>query len=770
LTSIERSRNPNNVIMPPGRHSKKSGTPPPTTTTITTTTPNNHNSRLRTAAPSDWDHTLILLQRNWDNDWNHRSGHRRSYCVRWLVGPLLWMLYTLSFLLSNNDNSGGSTSWVDVAVVNDRYRVYAGQELPLPRTLVLGARSFAWVEAVADELQIYLAAQPTSSGLVVRNNVNVQVLHNNNNNNNSTQFAEMACDGTVPPRQQVCVWLYSNNNHDSDDDTDDGDNYDSPAGMDIIFGGDESSVVDLVLAGTQQIVQQAVYQQQASTNTSTNTTTMFQPVHVTQIQRIPDRWERHNAPPSVLIFPGVMLVLASTIMLQFLMAPLSTDKFTDRIRSFRLVGVLWRVYLHSWLLYLSLNAIGTAAILTMVSVVWKLFPASSFVLIFLSHYLALIHLATVALVLTHLAPQEELTQGLPWLLSMVSSAVGIVLLVALEPDGSWCLSLWAVVTPFGGMLQYCAIYSNQDVQGTGMGIHVGDPSVVESGLLGCFLAQVVGILVWNAVLLLSIRPKQQPKRKQPTIVTTNSEATAQQRSADKFEPLPPNAQVLVRVHGLTHTYEPAFCQTSAKRVEVLKGLDLEICRGEVFGYLGHNASGKTTSIGILSGELDLQEGRVTYHFAEGEATVGEVDELHRIRQNIGVCLQHNDALHNDLSAREFLRLFAKLKGRIPQRPGQSKAEAIEAEVDRRLADIKFTSPEDADQPIETYSGGMKRKVCSKFCSESNSPQFWVCWSVRNLTGSCLPQTFVLKSHWLFWRTPKSSFSMNRAQVYFWLKE
>ena len=148
-------------------------------------------------------------------------------------------------------------------------------------------------------------------------------------------------------------------------------------------------------------------------------------------------------------------------------------------------------------------------------------------------------------------------------------------------------------------------------------------------------------------------------------------------------------------------------------MEVLKGLDLEICRGEVFGYLGHNSSGKSTSIGILSGELGLQEGSVTYHFQNGDATLEQAADVSRIQQNIGVCLQHNDSLHGDVSAREFLRLFASLKGRIPQSPGQSKAEAIEAEVERRLADIKFTSSEDADKLIDTYSGGMKRKVCSK---------------------------------------------------------
>jgi ABC-type multidrug transport system ATPase subunit len=59
----------------------------------------------------------------------------------------------------------------------------------------------------------------------------------------------------------------------------------------------------------------------------------------------------------------------------------------------------------------------------------------------------------------------------------------------------------------------------------------------------------------------------------------------------------------------------------------------------------------------------------------------------------------------------MLKLFAQLKGNIPQNRGQSQDEAIDTEVQRRLDDIKFTSPEDADKPIESYSGGMKRKVC-----------------------------------------------------------
>lgn len=42
--------------------------------------------------------------------------------------------------------------------------------------------------------------------------------------------------------------------------------------------------------------------------------------------------------------------------------------------------------------------------------------------------------------------------------------------------------------------------------------------------------------------------------------------------------------------------------------------------------------------------------------------------------------------------------------------GQSIKEAVEAEVDRRLEDVQFTSDDDADKLVGTYSGGMKRKV------------------------------------------------------------
>ena len=106
----------------------------------------------------------------------------------------------------------------------------------------------------------------------------------------------------------------------------------------------------------------------------------------------------------------------------------------------------------------------------------------------------------------------------------------------------------------------------------------------------------------------------------------------------------------------------------------------------------------------------MQKGSVTYHFRDGDLSVGKGDESHRIRSKIGVCPQLNTSLQDDLTARETLRLFARLKGGIAKSSGQSTYEAIEAEVERRLVEVKFTSIGDGEKPVGTLSGGMKRKV------------------------------------------------------------
>ena len=109
--------------------------------------------------------------------------------------------------------------------------------------------------------------------------------------------------------------------------------------------------------------------------------------------------------------------------------------------------------------------------------------------------------------------------------------------------------------------------------------------------------------------------------------------------------------------SVEHASQPAIVCRDLKKsysgktvVEAVRGLNLQVNRGECFGLLGPNGAGKTTTIEILEGLL--------------QATSGDVEVLGRswtnngeaIRQRIGVSLQETQ-LSEKLTVRETLSLF-----------------------------------------------------------------------------------------------------------------
>lgn len=338
-------------------------------------------------------------------------------------------------------------------------------------------------------------------------------------------------------------------------------------------------------------------------------------------------------------------------------------------------------------------------------------------LIGISHYLGLVQMIAHFTLLMQFISQEELAQGMPFLTGLISIGIGAGL-ITVGWETSVLMYILSVLSPYLGMMQYYAIYITYDYAGYDTGIHWGQ-NVAESGLLGSFIAQLMGIALYLVLCTLyasdsfndwiSGHSKIKGEELEEEQEGTHQESTL---SGEDFEPLPPGSDVVVRVRGVQYTYRPGRfeCGKGKQETEVLKGLDMDLCRGEVFGFLGHNGAGKTTSVNILADQLKLQRGSVSYHFRDGDYNLANSKDIHKIRNKIGVCPQHNTALQDDLTARETLRLFAHLKGGIAQAPQQSTSEAVEAEVERRLADVKFTSVGDSDKPVGTYSGGMKRKV------------------------------------------------------------
>ena len=128
-------------------------------------------------------------------------------------------------------------------------------------------------------------------------------------------------------------------------------------------------------------------------------------------------------------------------------------------------------------------------------------------------------------------------------------------------------------------------------------------------------------------------------------------------------------------------------------IHAVDGIDLQIPKGELFGFLGPNGAGKTTTISMLSTILPP---------TSGEASILGNDirkDAKNIKEIIGVCPQEI-VLYERLTARENINLIAKMHG-------LKKADYKE-KTDDLLGRMNLLDR--ASSLVKTYSGGMKRRV------------------------------------------------------------
>ncbi len=128
-------------------------------------------------------------------------------------------------------------------------------------------------------------------------------------------------------------------------------------------------------------------------------------------------------------------------------------------------------------------------------------------------------------------------------------------------------------------------------------------------------------------------------------------------------------------------------------VQALKGVSLRVPRGEVFGLLGPNGSGKTTMVRILSTILSPTAGSAT---VEGFDVVKHPDE---VRRRIGLAGQYATVDEN-LTGLENLRMIGSLN-HLEKSHVMNRA--------RELLD-EFGLTDAANRNVKTYSGGMRRRL------------------------------------------------------------
>ncbi|NMC18985.1 MAG: ABC transporter ATP-binding protein [Thermogutta sp.] len=165
-----------------------------------------------------------------------------------------------------------------------------------------------------------------------------------------------------------------------------------------------------------------------------------------------------------------------------------------------------------------------------------------------------------------------------------------------------------------------------------------------------------------------------------------SQDTMDSASAERSDPT--GRGVVIETRGLSKFYRDFW---GRKKVQALKALDLQIYRGEVFGLLGPNGSGKTTTMKLLLGLLFPTGGDV---FVFGRAAT-DVAKNERIGY-----LPEESYLYRFLNAEETLDFYGRLFNMSRSVRRQRVSDLIE------MVGLTWAKR----RPLKEYSKGMTRRI------------------------------------------------------------
>jgi ABC-2 type transport system ATP-binding protein len=141
---------------------------------------------------------------------------------------------------------------------------------------------------------------------------------------------------------------------------------------------------------------------------------------------------------------------------------------------------------------------------------------------------------------------------------------------------------------------------------------------------------------------------------------------------------------MIRLRNLTKRYG---------KFTAVDGINLDIGRGELFGFLGPNGAGKTTTMRMIAGILQPSAG--TIQIAGDDIAVDPI----RAKSRLGF-IPDRPFVYDKLTGAEFLRFVAALYGQ--------QGDAVERRMEE-LLDLFELMPW-KDELVESYSHGMRQKL------------------------------------------------------------
>lgn len=124
--------------------------------------------------------------------------------------------------------------------------------------------------------------------------------------------------------------------------------------------------------------------------------------------------------------------------------------------------------------------------------------------------------------------------------------------------------------------------------------------------------------------------------------------------------------------------------------QIIKGIDLELYKGEIVGLIGPNGAGKSTTMKMLTGLISKSDGKIYYDNLDYD------NSFNQIKEKIGAIIENPD-LFPYLSGRDHMKLKAQLY------PGTTKEDITQC--------VNYVEMQNAmDKKVQRYSLGMKQRL------------------------------------------------------------
>jgi ABC-2 type transport system ATP-binding protein len=181
--------------------------------------------------------------------------------------------------------------------------------------------------------------------------------------------------------------------------------------------------------------------------------------------------------------------------------------------------------------------------------------------------------------------------------------------------------------------------------------------------------------------------------KEEKILETSQETPNEPAEEEKPE------ELAISIKGLYKSYG---------KKEVLKGLDLDVKCGELFGFVGKNGVGKSTTIDCMVGVKSFQKGTIT--LSGYDISKEPLDA----KYSFGY-VPSEPTCYEVMTGFDYLEFIASIYGLNEKEFAQNV---------NYLANRLGLSQEDLARPIQDYSHGMKQKICL-IASLLHNPKIWI---------------------------------------------